>query len=98
VTQLRAPTRGRPSDGGSRDSRRGPPALQTGRQIAPLTRRHSDFTIADGYRIARMICDLRTARGERPVGRKIGFTNPDAWPKFKADAPMWGYLYTSIRA
>jgi 2-oxo-3-hexenedioate decarboxylase len=69
--------------------------LQTGRQIAPLTSRHSDFTVADGYRIARMICDLRAARGERPVGRKIGFTNRDAWPKFKADAPMWGYLYAS---
>ena len=70
-------------------------ALRTGRQIAPLTRRHSDFTIADGYRIARRIRDLRAARGERPVGRKIGFTNKDAWPKFRADAPMWGYLYTS---
>jgi 2-oxo-3-hexenedioate decarboxylase len=70
-------------------------ALRTGRQIAPLTRRHSDFTIADGYRIARMICDLRVAQGDRPVGRKIGFTNRDAWPKFKADAPMWGYLHAS---
>jgi len=69
--------------------------LRTARQIAPLTRRHSDFTIGDGYRIARMICDLRAARGDRPVGRKIGFTNRDAWPKFKADAPMWGYLYAS---
>jgi 2-oxo-3-hexenedioate decarboxylase len=69
--------------------------LRTGRQIPPLTRRHSDFTIADGYRIARMICDLRRGRGDRPVGRKIGFTNRDAWPKFKADAPMWGYLYAS---
>jgi 2-oxo-3-hexenedioate decarboxylase len=70
-------------------------ALRTGGQIAPLTRRHSDFTVADGYRIARMIRDLRATRGERPVGRKIGFTNREAWPKFEAHAPMWGYLYAS---
>jgi 2-keto-4-pentenoate hydratase len=62
--------------------------LRTGRQITPLTARYSDFQIADGYRIARTICDLRAARGERPVGRKIGFTDRNAWPKFRADAPM----------
>jgi 2-keto-4-pentenoate hydratase len=38
--------------------------LRTGRQITPLTARYSDFQIADGYRIARTICDLRAARGE----------------------------------
>jgi 2-oxo-3-hexenedioate decarboxylase len=69
--------------------------LRTGRQITPLTARYSDFQIADGYRIARTICDLRAARGERPVGRKIGFTDRNAWPKFRADAPMWGYVYAS---
>ena len=69
--------------------------LLTGRQITPITARYPAFEIADAYRIARTICDLRAARGERPVGRKIGFTNRDAWPKFGADAPMWGYLYAS---
>jgi 2-oxo-3-hexenedioate decarboxylase len=66
-----------------------------GRQITPLTARYPAFEISDAYRIARTIRDLRAARGERPVGRKIGFTNRDAWPKFGADAPMWGYLYAS---
>jgi 2-oxo-3-hexenedioate decarboxylase len=70
-------------------------SLRTGSQIAPLTARDSGFRIADGYRIARIIRDLRGARGESPVGRKIGFTNRDAWPMFKADAPMWGYVYAS---
>ena len=69
--------------------------LLTGRQITPITARYPAFKIADAYRIARTICDLRAARGERPVGRKIGFTNRDAWPRFRADAPMWGYLYAS---
>lgn len=33
---------------------------------------------------------LREARGETPVGRKIGFTNRVTWPNH---APMWGYVY-----
>ena len=69
--------------------------LLTGRRITPITARYPAFKIADAYRIARTICDLRAASGERPVGRKIGFTNRDAWPKLRADAPMWGYLYAS---
>jgi 2-oxo-3-hexenedioate decarboxylase len=33
---------------------------------------------------------LRETRGERPIGRKIGFTNRTTWPDY---APMWGYVY-----
>ena len=62
--------------------------LRTGRQITPLTARYPALEIADGYRVARAICDLRAACGERPVGRKIGFTDRNAWPKFRAEAPM----------
>ncbi len=69
--------------------------LGTGCQITPFTTRDPAFRIADAYRIARTIRNLRATRGESPVGRKIGFTNRDAWPKFKADAPMWGYVYAS---
>jgi 2-oxo-3-hexenedioate decarboxylase len=42
-----------------------------------------------------MIRDAREKRGENPVGRKIGFTNPALWPQFQASAPMWGYMYAS---
>ena len=37
--------------------------------------------------------DARLARGERVLGRKIGFTNRTIWAEFGVDAPMWGYLY-----
>jgi 2-oxo-3-hexenedioate decarboxylase len=33
---------------------------------------------------------LREARGEIAIGRKIGFTNRTTWPDY---APMWGYVY-----
>ena len=70
-------------------------ALGTGRQIECPTARSPGFTLADAYRIAHMIRDAREKRGERPVGRKIGFTSRAAWPKFQASAPMWGYIYSS---
>lgn len=35
----------------------------------------------------------RIARGERPVGRKIGFTNRALWPTYGVSAPMWGHVY-----
>ena len=69
-------------------------ALGTGRQIrASSLLDIPDFTLADAYRVARMIRDRREQRGEKPVGRKIGFTNRALWPKFRTSAPMWGYLY-----
>jgi 2-oxo-3-hexenedioate decarboxylase len=68
--------------------------LGTGRQIAPLTSRHPGFGLDDAYRLARAICDQRSARGG-PVGRKIGFTNRSAWARLKAAAPIWGYMYAS---
>ena len=69
--------------------------LGTGRQIAPLTSRRPGFELADAYRVARAICDERIARGDRPVGRKIGFTNRSAWANLKVAAPIWGYMYAS---
>jgi 2-keto-4-pentenoate hydratase len=35
----------------------------------------------------------REAAGERPVGRKIGFTNRTIWAEYNVHAPMWGYVY-----
>ncbi len=49
--------------------------------------------MADGYAIAYEIASLRRARGERLVGRKIGFTNRKIWPLYGVDAPFWGWMY-----
>ena len=60
------------------------------------------LTIADGYAVAKCILDDRIARGEIPVGRKIGFTNRKIWGRYGArepiEAPIWGTMYdTSVR-
>lgn len=54
--------------------------------------------IADGnldlaYQLALQVRELRTARGERPAGIKIGFTNRTIWPLYNVHAPIWGTVW-----
>jgi 2-oxo-3-hexenedioate decarboxylase len=64
-------------------------ALDRRRQIPPF----ADLPLASSYRIAAKVRDARIARGETPVGRKIGFTNRTIWDEYGVYAPMWGYVY-----
>jgi 2-keto-4-pentenoate hydratase len=67
--------------------------LGTGRQVAPFSSRRSDFGLEGAYRVTAAIRAQRETRGERPVGRKIGFTNRTIWPEYNVHAPIWGYVY-----
>ncbi|HYM33295.1 MAG TPA: hypothetical protein VEU47_18500 [Candidatus Cybelea sp.] len=67
--------------------------LGTGRQIPPFSARFPGLDLATGYRAAAAVRQLRTARGEKPVGRKIGFTNRTLWAQYGVFAPIWGYVY-----
>lgn len=44
-------------------------------------------------RLSEQIVALRRARGDRPIGWKIGLTNASAWPRLGIDRPLWGRLY-----
>lgn len=68
---------------------------QNGRQIAPFSSRDSAFGLADAYRITPVVRGLREARGEKVLGRKIGFTNRTIWEQYGVYAPIWGYMYDS---
>ena len=68
-------------------------ALDTGRQIQPFSSRTSSFNLDDAYRVTAAVRRMREARGEVPVGRKIGFTNRTAWADHNVNEPMWGYVY-----
>jgi 2-oxo-3-hexenedioate decarboxylase len=70
-------------------------ALDHARSIAPITDADARFDDERAYAVAREIHDLRLARGERPVGRKIGFTNRNIWPEYGVYAPIWGHVYDS---
>ncbi|MFO1144622.1 MAG: hypothetical protein U1E59_20060 [Amaricoccus sp.] len=65
----------------------------TGRQIARGQWPGLDF--AQAYRVTARVAAARRGCGERPVGRKIGFTNTSIWPNYGVDSPMWNYVYDS---
>ncbi len=67
--------------------------LDTRRPIAPVSEREPGFDPAAAYRVAAAVRALREARGERPVGRKIGFTNRTIWAEYGVHAPIWSYVY-----
>jgi 2-oxo-3-hexenedioate decarboxylase len=64
--------------------------LGAGRQIAPFSHRYPALGMDDAYRVAAAVRMKREARGERPLGRKIGFTNRTIWSEYNVYAPMWG--------
>jgi 2-oxo-3-hexenedioate decarboxylase len=73
-------------------------AMDGARQIAPFSARYPGLTLDDAYRISARLCALRTARGERVIGRKIGFTNRTIWAEYGVYAPMWGFVFdTTMR-
>jgi 2-keto-4-pentenoate hydratase len=66
--------------------------------IAPVTDDAADFDLHDAYRVSAAITQLRAARGERPVGWKIGFTNRTIWDEYDVHAPIWGPMYDTTLA
>jgi len=75
-------------------------ALDGGSTIPSIVARDPGFGWDEGYRVAAELLKLRRARGERTVGRKIGFTNRNIWAEYGASAPIWAHIYdrTLLRA
>jgi 2-oxo-3-hexenedioate decarboxylase len=70
------------------------------REVPPFSARYDGLSAEAGYRAAAHLHAHRVARGWKPVGRKIGFTNRTIWPRYGVHEPMWGSVYdrTVIRA
>jgi 2-oxo-3-hexenedioate decarboxylase len=68
-------------------------ALDARRQITPFSDRLSGFDLHVAYEAAAAVRRMRAARGERPIGRKIGFTNRRIWAEYDVYAPIWGDMY-----
>lgn len=68
-------------------------ALDRNAQIAPFTARQPGFDAAAAYAVSAEILRRRRARGEKPVGRKIGFTNRTIWPEYGVYTPIWAPVY-----
>ena len=70
-------------------------ALDQSRTLDPITTRDPGFDCDAAYRVSAEILRRRSARGETPIGRKIGFTNRGIWAEYGVSAPMWGHVYDS---
>jgi 2-oxo-3-hexenedioate decarboxylase len=67
-------------------------AIDAHRQIAPFSERPAGLTQDQGNRVRPLLRKAFEARGEKIVGRKVGFTNRRIWPEYGVDAPNWGYV------
>jgi len=70
-------------------------AAAAARQVPPFTSRPPGLTFDEAYRATALLNARRQAKGEKQLGRKIGFTNRNIWGEYKVYAPIWGYIYDS---
>ena len=68
-------------------------ALDQGKVITSIVQRNPHFDWEAAYRVAAGIVGVRRARGEKTIGRKIGFTNRNIWAEYGATAPIWAHVY-----
>ncbi|MGE3645830.1 MAG: 2-keto-4-pentenoate hydratase, partial [Beijerinckiaceae bacterium] len=73
--------------------------LRNTQQIAPFTAADPGFSAGSAYAVTADLRRLRIAAGEKPAGRKIGFTNRTIWDEYGVFAPIWGDVYdTTVHA
>jgi 2-oxo-3-hexenedioate decarboxylase len=68
-------------------------AFDDGSPLPSFSAAYPDFDVAAAYDVLREAERLRRARGWRPVGRKIGFTNRTIWPRYGVYRPMWAHVW-----
>ena len=62
--------------------------IGTGHQIAPFTKRPGGLSLGEAYRVTALLNQKHEARGEKRLGRKIGFTNRTIWEQNKVYEPI----------
>ena len=70
-------------------------ALDANTTIGTITGRDPSFNTDAAYQVSAEILRRRRARGETPIGRKVGFTNRTIWAEYGVSTPMWGHVYDS---
>ena len=63
------------------------------RTVPQFVTRYPGLTPESGYAASRRLHAHRLAQGWKPVGRKIGFTNRNIWPRYGVYEPIWGFVY-----
>jgi 2-oxo-3-hexenedioate decarboxylase len=70
-------------------------AYDHAKRVALPTSADASFDLARGYEVAAALRTLRSARGERQLGYKIGFTNRTIWPRYGVFGPIWGPVWNT---
>jgi 2-oxo-3-hexenedioate decarboxylase len=68
-------------------------ALDTATTLPTYTGADRSFDLAQAFAVADASRRLRLARGEVPLGYKIGFTNRGIWARYGVFAPIWGPVW-----
>ncbi len=72
-------------------------ARQSATTLAPPSDASTDFSLADGYTVGKMLAEQRITAGDESVGVKLGFTNTTAWESLGISDPFWAPMYdTSV--
>lgn len=67
-------------------------AEDTATPILPLTDRYPNITIQDAYAIQKAVIDLKLARGEVVIGKKIGLTSKGIRDQVGVHEPDYGVM------
>src|SRR4051812_28539775 len=67
-------------------------ALLEGRETSRITERLPELSLPDAYRIQDAGMGLRYARGEKPIGLKMGFTSRAKREQMGLHFPIYGVL------
>jgi 2-oxo-3-hexenedioate decarboxylase len=70
-------------------------AYDEARLMPLLTPRAGGYSLAEAFAVADRVRTRRIARGERPLGYKIGFTNRTIWDRYGVHAPIWGPVWST---
>ena len=70
-------------------------ALDAATTLPTFTDADASFDLAQAFAVADEIRRLRLARGEVPLGYKIGFTNRGIWARYGVFAPIWGPVWNT---
>ena len=68
-------------------------ALDSARLVPLYSGGDPAFDLKEAWATADALRRLRIARGERPVGYKIGFTNRGIWDRYGVHEPIWGPVW-----
>lgn len=68
------------------------------RLVVPFSERPAGLSLTQAYEVTEALHRKRLAGGERPAGRKIGFTNRGIWAEYGVYQPIWGDMWdTTVR-